>query len=277
MNDPIQTQTHRGDYASFITLIEQSSLGTAGARELRRRTSTSDALRAMTAAEEGFRRLRAQQPWLGLVGSRRHQVCLVAAAAGDRTALETLVADLTPLVWHVARGQGLNRAAAEEVVHSVWLALLPRIDALSTARELAGWLIVATRRTASRFLCEHPDIGPDGALDGASTPDAHDARDTRLWEAFRQLPLRCQELLRLTVLAGRAEYSAVAEALHLPAGSIGPTRTRCLARLRELLGPDVDHVVRRAPAEPPMLVLALGEAIEGVDPVPVDVMPHAAD
>lgn len=60
-------------------------------------------------------------------------------------------------------------------------------------------------------------------------------RDQRLWHAFARLPQRCQELLRLTVLAGRAEYRAVAEAMHMPRGSIGPTRGRCLNTLRELL------------------------------------------
>jgi DNA-directed RNA polymerase specialized sigma24 family protein len=62
-----------------------------------------------------------------------------------------------------------------------------------------------------------------------------DDRDQRLWAAFGRLNERCQELLRLTVLAGRAEYRAVAEALGMPRGSIGPTRGRCLTLLRGLL------------------------------------------
>jgi hypothetical protein len=45
-------------------------------------------------------------------------------------------------------------------------------------------------------------------------------------------------LLRLTVIAGRAEYRAVAEALHMPHGSIGPTRGRCLNNLRSLYDGD---------------------------------------
>jgi DNA-directed RNA polymerase specialized sigma24 family protein len=60
-------------------------------------------------------------------------------------------------------------------------------------------------------------------------------RDRRLWRAFSMLTRRCQELLRLTVLAGRAEYRAVAEALEMPHGSIGPTRGRCLNALRDKL------------------------------------------
>ena len=63
-------------------------------------------------------------------------------------------------------------------------------------------------------------------------------RDRALWSAFHKLSQRCQELLRLTVLAGRAEYRAVAEALHMPHGSIGPTRGRCLNNLRSLYDGD---------------------------------------
>ena len=63
-------------------------------------------------------------------------------------------------------------------------------------------------------------------------------RDRTLWSAFHKLTQRCQELLRLTVLAGRAEYRAVAEALHMPHGSIGPTRGRCLNNLRSLYNGD---------------------------------------
>jgi len=113
-------------------------------------------------------------PWDGLEGTERHAVCVTAAREGNRGALDVLVAELTPLVWHVARGQGLDRAAAEDVVQTVWL-------------------------------------------------------------AFGRLTTKCQELLRLTVLAGRAEYRTVAEALAMPHGSIGPTRGRCLTLLRNHL------------------------------------------
>jgi DNA-directed RNA polymerase specialized sigma24 family protein len=34
---------------------------------------------------------------------------------------------------------------------------------------------------------------------------------------------------------GRPDYAAVADAMGMPVGSIGPTRGRCLAKLRELL------------------------------------------
>ncbi|MFI9009713.1 RNA polymerase sigma factor [Actinosynnema sp. NPDC053489] len=176
------------------------------------------------------------------------QAALVRAArSGSRAALDALVVELTPLVWHVARGNGLDRATAEDVVQTVWLSLLRHLDRLAEPRAVAGWLIVATRREARRAWRElngRPALSTDSAVDlpgdrWLPEPEVlRDDRDRGLWRAFNALPRRCQELLRLTVLAGRAEYRAVAEALAMPRGSIGPTRGRCLNQLKERLERD---------------------------------------
>ena len=182
-------------------------------------------------------------PWEGLEGRDRHAACLVAARSGDRAALDVLVGELTPLVWHVARGNGLDRATAEDVVQTVWLALLRHLERLSEPRALVSWLITTTRREAARIRrrgatqVELPPEMEQQLVSDDLLPEAEllrDERDRQLWSAFHRLPPRCQELLRLTVLAGRVEYRAVAEAMHMPHGSIGPTRGRCLSSLRTL-------------------------------------------
>ncbi|OLF09376.1 RNA polymerase subunit sigma [Actinophytocola xinjiangensis] len=187
------------------------------------------------------------KPWEGLDGRDRHAACMIAAQAGDRSAFYVLVAELSPLVWHVARGNGLDRTSAEDVVQTVWLALLRHIDRLSEPRALAGWLITTTRREAVRVLQRASgQVELSGEIaERLQTTDPspehevlRDERDQQLWAAFHKLTQRCQELLRLTVLAGRAEYRAVAEALHMPHGSIGPTRGRCINNLRALYNGD---------------------------------------
>ncbi|MFD7653467.1 RNA polymerase sigma factor [Actinosynnema sp. NPDC059797] len=174
----------------------------------------------------------------------RQAALVVAAREGSTEALNTLVAELTPLVWHVARGNGLDRTTAEDVVQTVWLSLLRHLDRLQEPRAVAGWLIVATRREAQRAWRDQngrPALSTDSALDMPDDrwlPEAEalrDDRDRRLWQAFNKMTRKCQELLRLTVLAGRADYRAVAEALSMPRGSIGPTRGRCLDTLRQRL------------------------------------------
>jgi RNA polymerase sigma factor (sigma-70 family) len=104
-------------------------------------------------------------------------------------------------------------------------------------------LITTTRREANRT--RRRGANQVGWSDDEAEQLPHDGpmpesellrteRDRQLWAAFHRLSPRCQRILRLTVLAGRAEYRAVAEALDMPHGSIGPTRGRCLSSLRAL-------------------------------------------
>lgn len=189
----------------------------------------------------------ATKPWEELEGRDKHAACMVAARDGDRAAFDVLVAELTPLVWHVARSSGLDRTTAEDVVQTVWLALLRHIDRLAEPRALGAWLITTTRREAIRTRQRgsgQVELTTEEAerLPTAEPSPEHQVldqeRDRHLWTVFYQLSQRCQELLRLTVLAGRAEYRAVAEAMHMPHGSIGPTRGRCLNSLRSLYNGD---------------------------------------
>lgn len=57
----------------------------------------------------------------------------------------------------------------------------------------------------------------------------------RLWSAVRRLAERCQRLLRVIAFEDRPDYARIAADLGMPVGSIGPTRNRCLAKLRALL------------------------------------------
>jgi DNA-directed RNA polymerase specialized sigma24 family protein len=69
----------------------------------------------------------------------------------------------------------------------------------------------------------------------APDPDAgllRDERDTGLWRAFARISDRCQRLLRILTAEPPPSYEDVSEALEMPIGSIGPTRQRCLDRLR---------------------------------------------
>ncbi|WP_177215620.1 MULTISPECIES: RNA polymerase sigma factor [Actinokineospora] len=186
---------------------------------------------------------RTNPPWEGLEGTERHAACVIAAREGHRGALDVLVAELTPLVWHIARGAGLDRSAAEDVAQTVWLALLRHVDSIAEPRAVVGWLITTTRREAKRTRqrsATQVELLPEVAEHVPSTEPMPEAealrteRDRQLWSAFHRLDQRCQELLRLTVLAGRAEYKVVAEVLRMPHGSIGPTRGRCLTALRSL-------------------------------------------
>jgi RNA polymerase sigma factor (sigma-70 family) len=173
--------------------------------------------------------------------------CLDRARNGDTSALGEVVRELNPLLWQVARAQGLTAEESADVVQTSWLELLRRLHEIRSPQALTSWLVTATRREAwrARELSRRPL--PDGATRLEAVPDPGPApgerlldeeRDQVLWQHFQRLPERCRTLLRIVAHVARPDYSAVAEALEMPIGSIGPTRGRCLAKLRAMLQAD---------------------------------------
>jgi RNA polymerase sigma factor (sigma-70 family) len=171
----------------------------------------------------------------------RLSAALDGARAGDMSALDGVVRDLNPLLWHVARSQGLNPSEAADVVQTTWLELVGRLGAIRTPEALPGWLITVTKREAWRVSrrgrqTEDADLAALPALDSeVDLAILTDQRDQTLWHCFRKLSERCQALLRVVATVERPDYQQIAAAMEMPVGSIGPTRGRCLTKLRELL------------------------------------------
>lgn len=172
---------------------------------------------------------------------------LDAARGGSDDALSRIVTEHSPLLWHVARAAGLSSGDAEDVMQTVWLRLLAHLDDIRTSAALTGWLVVTARREAWRVRAAGRKQVPAGSEALDTLPDQgtgpqeqvliDDQRRT-MWVAIAQLSERCQELLRVVAFVPRPDYSAVAAELGMPIGSVGPTRGRCLAKLRVLLGLD---------------------------------------
>jgi RNA polymerase sigma factor (sigma-70 family) len=170
-----------------------------------------------------------------------------AYRAGDEARIGELVALATPILWHTARAQRLDRELAEDVVQSVWLALVRGADSIADPQAILQWLIVTTRREAWRVVKRGDRVEPrefhsdDIVSSRDELPEEMVLRsdtDARLWQHVAQLSERCQTLLRVIAFADRPDYASVARALGMPVGSIGPTRGRCLAKLREQLNND---------------------------------------
>lgn len=163
---------------------------------------------------------------------------------GDSRAMDDLVRLMTPVLWHVVRAYGLERTLAEDVIQTTWLQLVRGHRSIDEPRAVAAWLTTTARREAWRAGKAHNrvDTSEADALD-ALLPEQPSAEDhaaagdqnRRLWAAVARLAERCQRLLRVIAFEERPDYARLAADLAMPVGSIGPTRRRCLEKLRDLL------------------------------------------
>jgi RNA polymerase sigma factor (sigma-70 family) len=164
-----------------------------------------------------------------------------AYRAGDHQALDAMVESLTPLLWHIVRAYGLDTASAEDVVQNTWLTLVRKADTVAEPQAILRWLTVTARRDAWRAARANgrTDLTDDDAVldvrEARTTPEDEVVRaadDRTLWLAVGKLNERCQRLLRIIAFHDRPDYAALSQELGMPMGSIGPTRGRCLEKVR---------------------------------------------
>lgn len=171
---------------------------------------------------------------------------IIACRRGDERAWETLITRYERLVFSIARRQGLSAADAADVMQKVFIILLKSIDRLPDDVNLGGWLTTVTRRHTWRAMArlgrelpgEKEDIAESTLLLGRRTSDPIDRWETlqTVNEALNRLGERCRQLLlSLYFDPQEPSYADVAGRLKMPVGSIGPTRARCLTKLKALL------------------------------------------
>jgi RNA polymerase sigma factor (sigma-70 family) len=170
---------------------------------------------------------------------------LVARAAGsDEDAWHELVDRYAPLVWSICARHQLSRADIEDVGQTVWLRLVEHLGKLREPAALPGWLATTTQRECVRVLkahrkCEVFGTDPDNGglpLENETTMIEEEVlmaeRNALLRAAFDELPEDSQRLITLLLSDPPLSYVEIGEILGMPPGSIGPTRQRCLDRLR---------------------------------------------
>ena len=141
------------------------------------------------------------------------------------------------------RRMALGRADADDVGQSVWMCLVGQLDKIRDPAALPGWLATTTRRECWRVV--GAARGPNAvvcALDAETIPDGQAEaveqellaaeRQAALREAFTHLPLEGQRLIAMLVADPPVPYAEISIRLGIPIGSIGPTRSRCLDRMR---------------------------------------------
>jgi RNA polymerase sigma factor (sigma-70 family) len=172
------------------------------------------------------------------------EALVLAAADGDQDAFDALVGRFSGLVWSVVRSHRLADADAHDAFQTTWLRLVEHLDRIREPRAIGGWLATTARheslrvlRLADRTRPAEPDTfdDVDDRLEGPDAALLRAEEERGVWTALAELGDRCQALLRVLVADPAPSYEEIGAALDMPVGSIGPTRRRCLERLRDVI------------------------------------------
>ncbi len=162
-----------------------------------------------------------------------------AAADGDQAAWDELVRRYSHLIWAVARSFRLTDEDAADAVQNTWLRLATHLDTIQSPAALPGWLTTTARNECRQLLRgrrEHATVVEelDRASDEPGPAEHAVSRDVArlLRLALTRLPEREARLLQMLMQSARPGYSEIADRLGMAVGSIGPTRSRALDRLR---------------------------------------------
>lgn len=166
---------------------------------------------------------------------------------GDDAAWSRLVDRYQNLVYSIPRRMGLSPDDAEDVFQATFVAFHRSLDRLDHPATIAKWLSVTAsrecfrvKRLNSKHLHEQPEgrsldelVADEEASADVSAELAVEAETVR--SALASISEKCRELLSLLYLASDPSYQEIGEKTGMAVGSIGPTRARCLEKLRSVL------------------------------------------
>jgi RNA polymerase sigma factor (sigma-70 family) len=163
------------------------------------------------------------------------------AAAGSQAAWDDLVEGFSGLVWSVVRAHGLYGAEAADVCQTVWLRFVEHLRRLREPERAGAWLATTARHECLRVLrrrgrttamAEPPEVVDVSAEADPGTRVVAGEEHELLMAGLAGISGQCQQLLRLLLVDPPLSYDEISALLDMPKGSIGPTRQRCLVRLR---------------------------------------------
>ena len=171
----------------------------------------------------------------------------------EAAAWAALVQRYQRLVYAVARRVGLDEHGAADVFQTVFTRLVQHLPRIQDPARLQAWIVTTAKREAilqrQRGQRTVSMTQADDALEDAAewdladeSPIAEDAladlqQLNQLRGALDRLDVRCRDLLLLLFRDedDKLSYDEVARRMGSTVGSIGPTRARCLDKLRKFV------------------------------------------
>lgn len=169
---------------------------------------------------------------------------LAQCRAGDAVAWSRLVEEFRRLVYSIPKRSGLSDEDSADVFQAAFVSLHADLNKIQNAESLPRWLTVVTLRETYRMKRSR-NMAPDALSENLEALLASEeqsaetgAIDALEAEAVRSsldsMQDRCR-LLLTKLYVEEVDYKQISAELKIPMGAIGPTRARCLKKLRMLL------------------------------------------
>lgn len=177
---------------------------------------------------------------------------VLACRRGDARSWEALIEKYKRLIYAIPKRARLDDDQAADVFQMVFSKLVENLDKIEQPERLQAWLVTTARRETIRLINESrrtvsvtsdDEDAPDPLDSIADTnplPDEVLERlqfQQRIRAGMDAIDERCRNLLQW--LYGEVDapsYAEIAARLGIPEGSIGPTRARCVEKLKKSVG-----------------------------------------
>jgi RNA polymerase sigma factor (sigma-70 family) len=185
---------------------------------------------------------------------------VLRAQGGDEEAWHEIVRRFDDSIRRVVRAHDLDPFTSRDMVQQTWVTAVAQLRAVRSADSLGGWLRTIARRECRRTVARRrkelarqhkrssvsDPLEDDDICSDHPTPEEVAIRAEQralLRVAWQNLSERDRTLLTLLMDEPRRPYTEISRNTGLPVGSIGPTRARCLTRLRiHLAALGIDHL-----------------------------------
>lgn len=177
---------------------------------------------------------------------------VLACRRGEAEAWSVLVNRYQRLIYTIPRRAGLDEDQAAEVFQRTFAKLLEYLDRIKQPESIHAWLVTTARRETLQLIrqqsaeqsfsdAESPEnrLNSERIQDDTPLPSETLERleeQNMIRAAMTDMDERCRCMLRLLYFRPEPpSYAEIAAVLKMPEGSLGPTRARCLEKLRRLL------------------------------------------
>lgn len=183
---------------------------------------------------------------------------LVAGAlGGHQAAWDALVGRLQRVVWKAVNMMTTDPDVRDDAFAATWLRLAERLDTIREPEKLPGWLATTATNEVRQIIRRRgpAELSLSSTWHAGTSTGSSDLGDRLVGDvgehagammrseeravvrsAFAQLDEGCREVITVLVLTEPpVPYDEASAILDRPIGSLGPTRGRCLEKLKRIL------------------------------------------